>query len=63
MTDEPTMILMPRELSRDMLRAVREHPLTESADRDKAMRDMGWLVCAWDVLLEFQLMKGAGHDR
>jgi hypothetical protein len=45
-------ITMPKELTGEMLRAVREHPLTKVEDRDEMNLRIGWLICAWDVLAE-----------
>lgn len=51
MTNEVT-VTMPLALTADMLRAVRLHPTTSTQDKDEEHRRMGWLLCAWDVLVE-----------
>jgi hypothetical protein len=49
--DEVT-VTMPLALTPEMLRAVRDHETTRTEDRDEWHRRLGWLLCAWDVLLE-----------
>lgn len=49
---EPVMVTMPLALTPEMLRAVRQHPLTATDDKDEEHRRIGWLLCAWDVLVE-----------
>jgi hypothetical protein len=39
-----------------MLRAVRDHDTTKTEDRDEWHRRLGWLLCAWNVLLEHRRM-------
>lgn len=48
---EQVTVLLPAALTPEMLRAVREHETTSTADRDEEHRRIGWLICAWDVLL------------
>ena len=54
MTNEVT-VTMPMALTPEMLRAVKEHDTTKTEDRDEWHRRLGWLLCAWDVLLEHRL--------
>lgn len=54
MTNEVT-VTMPLALTPEMLRAVKEHPTTKTDDRDEWHRRLGWLMCAWDVLVEHRL--------
>jgi hypothetical protein len=54
MTNEVT-VTMPLALTPEMLRAVKEHPTTKTEDRDEWHRRLGWLMCAWDVLVEHRL--------
>ena len=51
MTKEVT-VTMPMTLTPEMLRAVKEHDTTKTEDSDEWHRRLGWLLCAWDVLLE-----------
>ena len=44
-------VTMPAELTSDMLRAVAENPTTTTGNMDEMHRRMGWLVCAWGVLI------------
>lgn len=45
-------VTMPRALNSEMLRAVRDHETTKTDERDEWHRRLGWLLCAWDVLLD-----------
>jgi hypothetical protein len=49
-------VTMPMVLTADMLRSVRDHDTTKTEDRDEWHRRLGWLLCAWDVLLEHRRM-------
>jgi hypothetical protein len=49
---DEVLVIMPRDLTPDMLRAVRKNPLTSCEDKDEENRRIGWLMCAWDVLVE-----------
>lgn len=51
MTNEVT-VAMPLALTPEMLRAVKEHETTKTEDRDEWHRRLGWLLCAWDVLVK-----------
>ena len=46
---QPCRISAARAL---MIRAVRDNPLTKVEDRDEWHARLGWLICAWDVLIE-----------
>jgi hypothetical protein len=48
---EPVTVAMPLELSRDMLNAVFNDPLTSIEDKEERYTRMGWLICAWEVLI------------
>lgn len=52
LTMNPVTVTMPLALSQEMLRAVKEHDTTKTEDRDEWHRRLGWLLCAWDVLVE-----------
>lgn len=47
----PVTVTMPLELTGEMLRAVRDHDTTKTEDREEWHRRLGWLLCAWDVLV------------
>lgn len=49
---KPVTGTLPLALTADMLRAVRLHPTTSTEDKEEEHRRMGWLLCAWDVLIE-----------
>jgi hypothetical protein len=49
---KPVSVTMPLELTAEMIRAVREDPTTKAEDWEMWHRRLGWLVCAWDVLVE-----------
>lgn len=51
MENEAT-VEMPVTLTREMLRALQENDLTRIDDREERYLRIGWLVCAWDVLIE-----------
>lgn len=51
MANEVT-VTMPLALTPEMIRAVRDHDTTKTEDRDEWHRRLGWLLCAWDVILE-----------
>lgn len=51
----PVTVTMPLELTVDMLRAVRLDPMTSTVDKDEENRRIGWLLCAWDVLVAKRL--------
>ena len=52
MADQPVTVTMPLELTAHMLREVRHDPNTSTDDRDEMNRRIGWLICAWDVLVQ-----------
>ena len=43
---------MPLALTPEMVAAVREDPSTKAEDWDTWHARLGWLICAWDVLLQ-----------
>lgn len=47
-------VTLPLELTRDMLNAVREHPTTKMENWEDWYARLGWLICAWDVILEYR---------
>lgn len=52
-------VSMPLELPREMWKAVMSHHTTLVTDDEYHAR-LGWLLCAWDVLIEAR-QKGAPH--
>jgi hypothetical protein len=51
-------VSMPLALTSEMIRAVRDHDTTATDDRDEWHRRLGWLICAWDVLIEHRSAPG-----
>jgi hypothetical protein len=47
----PVTVTMPVALTPEMMRAVRDNPLCQ-VDREHWHARLGWLICAWDVLVE-----------
>jgi hypothetical protein len=43
---------MPLQLTPEMMRAVRDNQLTACQDMEEWHTRLGWLICAWDVLIE-----------
>lgn len=56
----PVTVTLPLQLTADMLRAVRQHPTTSTDDKEEEHRRIGWLLCAWDVLVEQRQTTGNG---
>ncbi len=52
-------VTMPLVLTLEMIRAVRDHDTTSTDDRDEWHRRLGWLICAWDVLVEHRAVPGS----
>jgi hypothetical protein len=48
---KPVTVNLPIELTTDILRAVRLHETTSTEDKEEEHRRIGWLLCAWDVIL------------
>lgn len=59
---EPVSITFPIELSSDMLRAVMHDPMTSSDEKEEAYARIGWLICAWDVLVRYQSSIGQSQE-
>ena len=45
-------VTMPMSLTPEMLRAVREDPTTSVDGWEEWHTRLGWLMCAWDVLVQ-----------
>ena len=52
-------VTMPMELTTAMMRAVRDDPLCQ-VDGEQWHTRLGWLLCAWDVLVQHRLKTGDG---
>lgn len=50
--DNELFIVMPTELTAPMLRALWQDETTKCADKEKMYERIGWLICAWDVLVQ-----------
>ena len=48
-------VTMPLQLTREMIQAVRENPTTKVEDAEEWYARLGWLICAWDVLVEHRM--------
>lgn len=53
-------VTLPLELTAEILRAVRKHPTTSTDDKDEEHRRIGWLICAWDVIVSCAPRNGDG---
>lgn len=51
MIEHEPHISLPRHLTPSMLAAVRSDPTTSVEDKDEEHRRIGWLLCAWDVIV------------
>ena len=51
MTDEVT-VNMPSHLTSELMKAVREHEDTRCEDKDEMNLRIGWLMCAYDVIIQ-----------
>jgi hypothetical protein len=49
---KPVTVTMPLELTPEMMRAVRDDPTTKAEDWETWHQRLGWLLCAWDVMLK-----------
>jgi hypothetical protein len=52
---EEVTVMMPLALTPEMIRAVRDHKTTKTDDQDESNRRIGWLLSAWDVLIEHRI--------
>lgn len=53
--DASIRVLMPLELNWDMLRDIREDERTKMPDRAQMDERIGWLLSAWDVLVQHRI--------
>lgn len=58
----PVTVTMPIQLTAEMLRAVRLHQTTSTGDKDEEHRRIGWLLCAWDVIVGERIAAGFSPD-
>ncbi len=52
-------VTMPVQLTPEMIRAVRDHQTTSRENWEDWHTHLGWLLCAWDVLVEMRLTPSA----
>lgn len=52
---EEVTVQMPLHITHEMLLAVKSDPLTKYEDKDKMNHLIGWLVCAYDVMVKTRL--------
>lgn len=48
---------MPVFLNQELIHAVRNHDLTKCDDRDEMNKRIGWLICAYEVMVDARLQK------
>ena len=60
MTDD-VRVTMPLAPTAQMLRAVRSNPLTECEDKDQMNVRIGWLICAYEVMIEAWCKESIGR--
>lgn len=51
MSNEVT-VNMPTRLTKDMMDAVKDHPFTSFDDKAKWHEHLGWLICAYEIIIE-----------
>jgi hypothetical protein len=49
--EQEKTITMPRFLTNEMLLAVKNHETTSTDNKEEAYKKIGWLICAWEVLV------------
>lgn len=52
---EEVTVSMPLHLTHDLIRAVRDNDLTKCDDKDEMNTRIGWLICAYDAMVEARL--------
>lgn len=53
-------VTMPLKLNSHLLNAVRNDELTSCVDKDEINKRIGWLVCAYDVLVKEYISNPSG---
>lgn len=43
---------MPLHITHELIQAVRDNELTKCEDKDEMNTRIGWLICAYDVMVE-----------
>ena len=52
---EEVYVHMPLHPTHEMLQVVRKNELTKCDDMDEMNKRIGWLICAWDVMVEARI--------
>lgn len=52
---KPIAVLMPLNMTSEMMRAVRDHPFTKCETLEEWYAKLGWLICAYDVLIDHRI--------
>ena len=60
----PIMVQMPLQLTPELIKAVQEHPMTKCETSHEWHAKLGWLICAYGVMVEAQtgVNTGAGTN-
>lgn len=45
-------VVVPYHITSDLIKAVRENDLTRCEDKDEMNLRIGWLICAWGVIVD-----------
>lgn len=64
MADYPddTRVSMPLKISSAMMDAVRNNPLTRCDDLEMWYSRLGWLICAYDVMVKTAIEEGEVNE-
>lgn len=46
------IVTVPHRLTAELIDAVRKDPLCVVDDKDEMNKRIGWLMCAWDAIIE-----------
>jgi hypothetical protein len=49
---EEVTVSMPLHLTHDLIKAVRNNDLTKCENKDEMNTRIGWLICAYDAMVE-----------
>ena len=58
---EQVFVQMPIHITPDLIRAVRDDEFCKYANIDDWHTKLGWLICAYDAMIECQQLK-ASHE-
>jgi hypothetical protein len=50
--DDEVTVAMPLQLTPGMIQALRNDPLTSTEDKEMWHSRLGWLICAYEVLIK-----------